>query len=76
MRQRYLIVLATAMAVALAGCGGGEKKTGGGGGEAKDRMVVAATSSPTNLDPRVGNDNVSGRIFDLCCRGLVRVTRE
>jgi peptide/nickel transport system substrate-binding protein len=77
MKQRYLILVAIAMVVALAGCGGGEKKTGGaGGGDDANRLIVAATSAPTNLDPRVGNDNVSGRLFDLCCRGLIRVTPE
>lgn len=77
MKQRYLILVAIAMVVALAGCGGGEKKAGGaGGGDDANRLIVAATSSPTNLDPRVGNDNVSGRMFDLCCRGLIRVTPE
>src|SRR5688572_7463983 len=76
MRTRYLLVLAAALAVALTGCGGGEKAADGGGDGDANRMVIAATSSPTNLDPRVGNDNVSGRIFDLCCRGLIRVTPE
>src|SRR5688572_15014462 len=76
MRTRYLLVLAAALAVALTGCGGGEKAADGGGDGDANRMVIAATSSPTNLDPRVGNDNASGRIFDLCCRGLIRVTPE
>ncbi|HEV2718938.1 MAG TPA: ABC transporter substrate-binding protein [Thermoanaerobaculia bacterium] len=56
----------------FAACGG-EKSTGGGAAD-KNHLVIAATSSPTNLDSRVGNDNVSGRIFDLVYSGLVRVT--
>lgn len=76
MKQRYLILLAAALTVLGAGCGGGETKDGAAGGGDKNRLVVASTSGPTNLDPRVGNDNVSGRIFDLCCRGLIRVTPE
>lgn len=75
MKTRQLIALVTATVIVLASCGGGEKKTGGGGA-AENRLVVEVQSSPTNLDPRVGNDNVSGRIFDLCCRGLIRVTPE
>ncbi len=31
-------------------------------------------SSPTNLDVRVGADNVSGRMFDLIYSGLIKVT--
>jgi len=60
---------------ALAACGGsGEKKTSGGA--ADGRLVIGLKSSPTNLDPRVGNDNASGRIADLCCSGLIKVTPE
>jgi len=73
MNVRSWIALAIAV-ITLASCGGGEKKTGGAGAE--NRLVVEVQSSPTNLDPRVGNDNVSGRIFDLCCRGLIQVTPE
>jgi peptide/nickel transport system substrate-binding protein len=61
--------------IALAACGGsGEKKTSGGA--ADGRLVIGLKSSPTNLDPRVGNDNASGRIADLCCSGLIKVTPE
>ena len=72
MKVRQLITVAAALLVA---CGGGEKKNGGARGDA-DRLVIGLKSSPTNIDPRVGQDNASGRIFDLCCRGLVRVTPE
>lgn len=78
MKIRQLVMVAIASSVVmLAACGGGEKKNGGGsGGDDANRVVIGLKSSPTNLDPRVGNDNASGRIFDLCCRGLVRVTPE
>ena len=76
MKTRHLTALAIATCLALAGCGGKEKASGGGGGGDTNRLVVGLKSSPTNIDPRVGNDNASGRIFDLCCRGLVRVTPE
>jgi peptide/nickel transport system substrate-binding protein len=73
MKHREWIALAIAL-VTLASCGGGEKKQNAAGDE--NRLIVEVKSSPTNLDPRVGNDNVSGRIFDLCCRGLIQVTPE
>ncbi len=59
----------------LIGCGG-EKKAGGGGagGAAKDTLVIAFQSTPTNLDSRVGADNASGRVFDLIYSGLIKVT--
>ncbi|HWW59884.1 MAG TPA: ABC transporter substrate-binding protein, partial [Thermoanaerobaculia bacterium] len=67
--KRQVLVLA----LILAACGGGkESKTAGSGGGKP--LVIEVQSSPTNLDPRVGTDNVSGRIFDLCCRGLIKVT--
>lgn len=76
MKVRHLITVAMACAITLlVACGGGEKKNGGARADA-DRLVIGLKSSPTNIDPRVGQDNASGRIFDLCCRGLVRVTPE
>ena len=68
------VMLPLVCALLLTACGGGEKKTGGGGAADKNHLVIAAMSSPTNLDSRVGNDNVSGRMFDLIYSGLVRIT--
>lgn len=75
MNHRQLTTVAIACVLATLVACGGEKKNGGAQGDA-DRLVIGLKSSPTNLDPRVGQDNASGRIFDLCCRGLVRVTPE
>jgi peptide/nickel transport system substrate-binding protein len=67
--------IALLIVVTLLACGGGETKSGGGSAAAdKNRLVIAVGSSPTNLDVRVGNDNVSGRMFDLIYSGLVKVT--
>lgn len=65
-----------AVLVLLAGCsrsesGAGDSGRGGGGGE---ELVIAFADSPSNLDVRVGNDNASGRIFDMVYSGLVKVT--
>ena len=57
----------------LIGCGG-EKKGGVSSGAAKDTLVIALMSTPTNLDSRVGADNASGRMFDLVHSGLIKVT--
>lgn len=77
MTVRQLITVAFAGSIAiLAACGGGEKKNGGAPGGDANRLIIGVKSSPTNLDPRVGQDNASGRIFDICCRGLIRVTPE
>jgi len=71
MRSRQLFAL---ISIAfLIGCGG-EKKGGAGGGAAKDTLVIGLMTSPTNLDSRVGNDNASGRMFDLIHSGLIKVT--
>ena len=71
MRQLFVIF---AVAV-LASCGGGgEKKGTGGAAGGEKKLVIAGMTSPTNLDVRVGNDNMSGRIFDLAYGGLVKVT--
>jgi len=71
MRSRQLFALV--LIGFLIGCDG-EKGAGGGGGAAKDTLVIALMSSPTNLDSRVGNDNASGRMFDLIYSGLIKVT--
>lgn len=72
MKLRHLLALA--IALSLVACGG-EKKAGGAAGK-NDTLVIAWQSSPTNLDGRVGNDNASGRMFDLIYSGLVRITPD
>lgn len=74
--HRHLTVLATAAALVVAAACGGEKKSATAGGAKDQRLVIGLKSSPTNLDPRVGNDHASGRIADLCCSGLIKVTPE
>jgi peptide/nickel transport system substrate-binding protein len=69
MRTRQL--LASLVVVLLLACGGGEKTTGAGDSKT---LVIAVMSSPTNLDSRVGADNVSARMFDLVYSGLIKVT--
>lgn len=73
MRSRHLLAL---VAISLLISCGGENKGGAGGGTAKDTLVIALMTSPTNLDSRVGNDNASGRMFDLIYSGLVKVTPD
>ena len=67
-----------ALAAAVAACGGGEKNAGGGGGGASDKntLVMAFDGSPTNLDPRVGTDTYSGRIWDMSASGLTKLTPQ
>lgn len=65
MSRQFLAILASAFFLT---CGGGEKRSG------NDTLVIALMSSPTNLDVRVGNDNASGRVYDLACSGLIKVT--
>jgi peptide/nickel transport system substrate-binding protein len=73
MRQRELC--AFVLLGFLIACGGNEKGAAGGGGAAdKNTLVMALTASPTNLDSRVGNDNPSGRMFDLIYEPLLNVT--
>lgn len=70
--RRFLAVLSV---VALAACGGGEKKDGGGGaGDAKTGLVIGFDGAPTHLDPRVGTDTYSGRVWDMTSSGLVKIT--
>ncbi|MFZ2492830.1 MAG: ABC transporter substrate-binding protein [Thermoanaerobaculia bacterium] len=76
MRTRTLIAAAAALTLSLGACGGGgEKRAAGAGGDA-NRLVIGLKSSPTNLDPRVGADNASGRLFDLVHSGLIKNTPE
>jgi len=72
--RRPLMVILTA--VLLASCGGGEKKAGGGGGSsaANGGLVIVFDGSPTNLDPRLGTDTYSGRIWDMTASGVVKLT--
>lgn len=64
-REMFLL-LAFAL---LATCGGKQPAT-----NPKDTLVIALMTSPTNLDSRVGNDNASGRIFDMIYSGLIKTT--
>ncbi len=57
-------------------CSGGEKKSGAGKSSGDQALVIEFADSPTNLDSRVGNDNASGRIFDMIYSGLVRTTPD
>ena len=74
MRTRSLLAAALAPILLLA-CGGKETRQTGGADDA-NRLVMAVKSSPTNLDVRIGNDNVSGRFYDLVYSGLIKVTPE
>ncbi len=71
MRMRAILVILTA--VLLAACGGGEKSAGGGGNGANS-LVIVFDGSPTNLDPRIGTDTYSGRIWDMTASGLIKLT--
>ena len=65
--------LSIILAIPLAISCGGERDSAGDGSEP---MVIAFDSSPTNLDARVGNDQNSGRIFDLAYSGLVKLAPD
>lgn len=72
------VVMALSLVVACGkkegGDGGGRGKRGGS--ETGDALILPLKSSPTNLDSRVGNDDASGRIFDMIHSGLIAVTAE
>ena len=74
MRKGHFGAVAIAMVLAVACGGGGEKRTAGGGGDAGNELVIAFDGSPTNLDPRIGTDTYSGRIWDMAASGLIRIT--
>src|SRR5258708_4912611 len=66
-RKIFAIAIATAV---MAACGG-EK---GGKNGSSDTLVIAFDGSPTNLDPRVGTDNYSGRVWDMASSALIKLT--
>ncbi|MGZ8797962.1 MAG: ABC transporter substrate-binding protein [Thermoanaerobaculia bacterium] len=73
MRIRAILGILVVM-VLTAACGGGEKSAGGGGANDKNTLVIAFDGSPTNLDPRIGTDTYSGRIWDMTASGLIKLT--
>ncbi|MGZ4779190.1 MAG: ABC transporter substrate-binding protein [Thermoanaerobaculia bacterium] len=73
MRMRQVLGI-LGLAAAVAACGGGEKRAGGGGEGDKSTLVMAFDGSPTNLDPRIGTDTYSGRIWDMTASALIRLT--
>src|SRR5258708_40100307 len=71
MAFRKILAIAIVAAVTAA-CGGGEQKSGEKGD--KNTLIIAFDGSPTNLDPRVGTDNYSGRIWDMTSSALIKLT--
>jgi peptide/nickel transport system substrate-binding protein len=77
MRQRFFMVLvALTAALSLSACGGKSESKSSGVATDKNTLVIAFKASPTNIDSRVGNDNASGRVFDLIYSGLIKVTPD
>jgi len=72
MKTRALIIASTI--ALLVACGGGEKKGASAAGGDKNTLVIAFDGPPTNLDPRVGTDTYSGRIWDMTASGLIKLT--
>lgn len=54
------------LALLVVACGGGGPSWPEG-----QQLVVALANSPTNIDPRVGTDQASGRVCELILNGLV-----
>ena len=65
-RRPPIWLLALAFAAGACGGGGPQWPTG-------QELVVALSNSPTNLDPRVGTDQASGRVCELILNGLVTI---
>ncbi len=59
-------LLATIAAIAFAGCGGRGPEW-----PTDNSLVVILESAPINLDPRVGTDQSSARVWELISNGLV-----
>jgi len=64
--SRVGLALATAAALALAGCASGPSEPPG-------VITVELANSPTNLDPRVGSDEASQKMHELLYSSLVTV---
>ena len=73
MRRSELIAL-LCVAAMLVACGGGKERSGQAAAGDKDTLVIAFDGAPTNLDPRVGTDTYSGRIWDMTASGLIKLT--
>lgn len=70
MKVRHLLAVVTALV--LVACGG-ERRTDGGPAAGKE-LIIAFDGSPTHLDPRIGVDTYSGRIWDMSASGLIKLT--
>jgi peptide/nickel transport system substrate-binding protein len=73
MNARYFFAAGITAGLLLAGCGGGERP-GSAASATGNELVIAFDGSPTNLDPRIGTDQHSGRIWDMAASGLIRAT--
>ena len=72
MNRLHFAAVAIASSLIFTACGGGsEERTTTGDGQ---ELVIAFDGSPTNLDPRIGTDTHSGRIWDMSASGLIRLT--
>ncbi|HUP65297.1 MAG TPA: ABC transporter substrate-binding protein [Thermoanaerobaculia bacterium] len=76
MMKRRTILACSAAITLLMGTACSRDEGAAGGGAGSKEMVLALDTSPTNLDSRVGNDQGSGRMFDLIYAGLVKFTAE
>lgn len=54
----------------------GREGTTSTGADGERTLVIAFDGGPTHLDSRVGNDQYSGRVFDLIYAGLLQITPD
>jgi peptide/nickel transport system substrate-binding protein len=64
-------VIAVLLLLAAGLVAGGCRRTKGPDLPPDNRLVVALESAPINLDPRVGTDQASSRVFEVMLNGLV-----
>ena len=72
MKTRHFAAVVIASTFLFAACGGGER-SGRAASATGNELVIAFDGSPTNLDPRIGTDTYSGRIWDMSASGLIRL---